>query len=720
MDLCASKVIEKYRTYGFEYKKMYSNNSYLTFTFRSGFFHNAEVVKIANNYEDEILIHKKIHNLNELGISAKITEYSNLEDIEEGLFKGFFDVSSWRKRIRNDYREYVASVMRVYPQKNEDMSYCYINAPYTVINTNSESSTDIIKDITSRLNDDSAQLILIEAPAGFGKTCTAYELIDKLASDEQSPIPFFTEFSRDRQARIFSHVFIREVDRAFNQVNSDIVEYELKNGRIVMVLDGFDELLSDTQKIETDEDYENAEPMLETISELLEGRSKIIITSRKSAMFDGATFSEWVEKFDNKFNFVRYRIERPDVCDWLGKERQDRIENVGLNLNEVSNPVLLSYLRFVSDEKFQELCESPEELVDKYFDSMLEREQERQNLHITPENQSALLTLLAEDMCERNYTSESKEKLIAFFKSNKCLSILEEARKSYKASERPSIDSLSNTLSNHAFFDRSNQGEGRIEFVNEFVFGNYIAQGILDCNDDWIASDERFVEPAVLSYVPRHYKDKERLWDALTSMNEFLSASDRFQNELSMLGEIRSGSYDECSIMSLNIKEYTLFNHCKVSAISFSDCVFNDVEFMGNNITDITFINCKFYNCTVTSSLENTGSFLFLNCIDNNGLINDVEGFSPEDEGNIVGLDELTRLILERYWRVGSAQIDRLHIPMVSIYKACQQQGYNKRQITLEIKRMKTVKLLVNADDGEYIAINRNSIGTIKDMLGRS
>jgi len=718
MDLCASQVIEKYRTYGFEYKKMYSNSSYLTFTFRSGFFHNAEVVKIANNTDDEALIHKKIHNLNELGISAKITEYLSLEDIEEGLFKGFFDVSSWRERIRSDYSEYVASVMRVYPQKNDDMSYHYINAPYTVVNTDAEHSLDIIEDITSRLNDDSAQLILIEAPAGFGKTCTAYELIEKLASDEQSPIPFFTEFSRDRQARIFNHVFIREVDRAFNQVNSDIVEYELKNGRIVMVLDGFDELLSDTQKIETDEDYENTEPMLETISELLEGRSKIIITSRKSAIFDGATFSEWIEKFDNKFDFVRYRIERPEICDWLGEQRQDKIENVGLNLKEVSNPVLLSYLRFVSDEKFQELCESPYELVDKYFDSMLEREQERQNLHITPENQSTLLTLLAEDMCERNYTSESKEKLIEFFKSSKCLSILEEARKSYKASERPSIDSLSNTLSNHAFFDRSNQGEDRVEFVNEFVFGNYIAHGILGCDDEWIASDERFVEPAVLSYVPRHHKDKKRLWDALAPMSEFLSASDKFQHELSMLGEVRSSSYDECSIMSLNIKEYTLFKHSKVSAISFSDCVFNDVEFVAKNITDVTFINCKLYNCTVTGGLENAESFLFLNCVDNNGLINDVEGFRPEEDTG--GLDELTRLILERYWRVGSAQIDRLHIPMVSIYKVCQQQGYSKRQITLEIKKMKSKRLLVNADDNEYIAINRNSIGVIKDMLGRA
>lgn len=718
MKLCASQVIERYRMYGFEYKKLYSNSSYLTFTFSSGYFHNAEIVKIANDAEDKKQIEKKIKSLNELGVSAKITEYSTLNDIEEGLFEGFFAVEAWRKRIGSEYREYVKSVMLAYPDQVEDLSYHYIDAPYTIVNSNSDSSLKIIDDIISRLNDDSAQLMLIEAPAGFGKTCTSYELINTLITDKCNPIPFFTEFSRDRQARIFSHVFVREVDRAFSQVNSDIVEYELKNGRIVMVLDGFDELLSDTQQSESREDYENAEPMLETISELLQGKSKIVITSRKSAMFDGATFSEWVERFNEQFNFVRYRIDRPDVTDWLGAERQRKIEDIGLNLKEVSNPVLLSYLRFVGDEKFQELCDSPDDLVSRYFNSMLEREQERQNLHITPEEQSTLLTMLAEDMCERNYTSESKDKLIEFFKSGKCAGILESARKSYKASERPSIDSLSNTLSNHAFFDRSNQGEGRIEFVNEFVFGNFIAESVLRCEDEWMASDERFVEPAVLSYLPRHESEKAKLWCSLTPMSEFLSASDRFKYELSMLNEIGSGNYNQCSIMSLNIQEYKLFEKSTVTEVSFSDCIFTDIEFVAKNMQDITFINCKFYGCSIDGELSSAESFLFLNCIDNNDFINDIEGYKPQED--VDNLDELTRLILERYWRVGSAQIDRLHIPMASIYKVCQQHGYTKRQITLEIKRMKSREILEDANDGEYIAINRNSIVTIKEMLGRA
>lgn len=717
MNLLASQVIERYKKYGFEYKKYYSNDSYLTFTFRSGFFHNAEVIKVANNPNDFQNINKKIENLNKLGVSAKITEHFDLESIEKGLFDGFFDVDIWRDRIRSDYESYVESVIDSYPESKECINYSYIDAPYNVLTQKEDAAAKIIDDIASRLNDDSAQLILIEAPAGFGKTCTSYELINSLVNDSSKPIPFFTEFSRDRQARIFSHVFVREVDRAFNQVKSDVVEYELKNGRIVMVLDGFDELLSDTQKTDSGEDYENAEPMLETISELLSGKSKIIITSRKSAIFDGATFSEWIDRFNDKFKFVRYRIDPPKIEDWLDAKRRTRLEGIGLNLKQVSNPVLLSYLRFVSDDKFEELCCVPDDLVGKYFSSMLEREQERQNLLMTPEKQSLLLTKLAEDMCERDYTSESKDKLIDFFKT-KCISIIEETRKLYKGSERPTVDSLSNTLSNHAFFDRSNQGDGRIEFINEFVFGNYIAEGILGFNGDWLASDERFVEPAISSYVPRHKEIKEELWAALEPMLEFIGDSDRLKYELSMLGKVSSSSYNQTSIMSLNLIDVSLFKECCVKEITFSDCIFSGVKFYIENIEDITFINCKFYGCVAHGASTNVDSFLFLNCFSNNEMISDIESTSSDDDAS--ESNDLSRVILETFWKVGSSKIDRIHMPLPIIYKAANSHGYNKRLTTIEIKKLKRAEIIANAaDDAEYVVIDVSKKQLIKELLGR-
>ncbi|MGX2950830.1 hypothetical protein ACWIUA_08025, partial [Ursidibacter sp. B-7004-1] len=93
MKLNANDVISKYKKYGFEYKERYSNNDYLTFTFKTGFFHNAEIVKITSNESQEI--NEIRESLKKLGYSEKISEYSSLDDIENGLFNGFFDIENW-------------------------------------------------------------------------------------------------------------------------------------------------------------------------------------------------------------------------------------------------------------------------------------------------------------------------------------------------------------------------------------------------------------------------------------------------------------------------------------------------------------------------------------------------------------------------------------------------------------------------------------------------
>ncbi|WP_085297404.1 NACHT domain-containing protein [Cognaticolwellia mytili] len=714
MSLESSQIIEKYRKYGFEYKKNYSNNSYLTFTFKSGFFHNAEVVQLGNDPDDKQAINKKIDSLMDLGVSVKTKTYQSFEEIEKSLFEGFFDVSSWKERIQGEYDEYVSGILKSLPEG--DNEYSYINAPYDTHSSPIKCDGDIISDILTNVGNDGAQLILVEAPAGFGKTCTSYELIKTLINKDGYPIPFFTEFSRDRQAKIFSHVFIREVDRAFNQVKSHVVEYELKNGRVIMVLDGFDELLSDTATKDDIDNYENAEPMLETISDLLSGNAKIIITSRRSAMFDGAVFNEWVEKYEDKFKFRRFRLNSPRIEDWLSFSRREQLINCGIKIEKLSNPVLLAYLRSLTDDSFSNLCKTPNLIVEHYFSAMLEREQNRQDLLMPPEKQSLLLTKLASDMCSKDYTSDQKEKVVDFFKSE-CGLLLEDTRKLYSAKNRPTIDSLANTLATHAFFDRSNQGDGRIEFINEFVFGNYIAQDILTSTSEWIASDERFVEPAMSSFEPRTKENRFALWNKLKPMSEFLSESDRFKYEIKMLAGVTSNKFSDTSINSIDINNIDFFDTVCVNNISFSNCSFSNVTFYVDNIKNITLISCKFYDCVVVGEFKNSDLFIFLNCVDNNGFIHEIENQSVDDSDD--GINPLAKCIFEKFWNVGSNSFDRLHIPLSSIYKSLQAQGYNKREITKEIKILKKVNYLANASDGGYIAIDKSRLTDIKVLLGR-
>lgn len=716
MKLDYKRIVSKYKKYGFEYKENYSNESYLTFTFKSGFFHNAEIIKISEspNERDENNINKVREELKKLGYSEKITSKLSFEEIENELFKGFFDIENWKRRIFSEYKRYTENIINIYSER-ESLEYKYIESPYSIINKKETPNTSIIDDIINRIDQDGSKLILIEAPAGFGKTSTSYELLNKLTLDETKPIPFFTEFSRDRQAKIFSHVFVREVDRAFSQVNSSLVEDELKNGRIIMILDGFDELLSETSQQQGDQtkNYENAEPMLETIGDLLLDNSKIIITSRRSAIFDDYIFKEWLDRFHDNFEFIRYRIDPPKIDDWLTNERKVTLEKIGISINSMANPVLLSYLRFLKQDSFDKLCKEPNKIVDHYFYSMLEREQERQNLLMPPEKQSEILTLLAADMCEKDYTSDLKENIISFFKEN-TLYILEETRKLYKAGDRPSLDSLCNILSNHAFFNRNNQDESKLEFINEFVLGNYISESILKANGEWMANNERFVEPAVISYLPRTNKCKENLWNALKSMIDFLEISVQMKFEFFLLNKISWDRYDNTSISSIDLNNIEAFDNAKINEITFFNCMFSNITFHLKNVKKTMFINCKFYNC---KNENKEGNATFLNCLADNNFINSIE--KAENEISSIDNDDIAKFILSKFWKIGSDSMERTHIPLASIFKPAHQKNYNREELIAKIKELKRKDILSDANDGDYIALNTKKMPEIKNILGR-
>ena len=116
-------------------------------------------------------------------------------------------------------------------------------------------------------------LFLIEAAAGFGKTCTAYELLLELVTKNIGKIPLFSELSRNRQAKIFRYVLLDEIDRSFPLLSSSLVRNEVRAGNVPVILDGFDELLHESTSNDQ-VNYEKTEPMLETITELLTDSAK--------------------------------------------------------------------------------------------------------------------------------------------------------------------------------------------------------------------------------------------------------------------------------------------------------------------------------------------------------------------------------------------------------------------------------------------------------------
>lgn len=711
----SNNLISLFRKYGFDYKKSSSGKGFYAFTFKSGFFHNAEIVYVEGFDEDGL--EKSIKELNDIGFSTKKTFFKNFNDVEEILFNGFFNVDEWKFRIKNEYNVYCENMLDILPIGAVKYSYVQVDYDKSKGSVNNQYNGDdknIVIDILNEIKEDNSKLIIIEAPAGFGKTCTSYEIINKMVQESDLPLPFFTEFSRDRQAKVFSHVFVREVDRSFRTVNSDLVIEETKNGRIVLVLDGFDELLNESMTdVDDGAGFEKTQPMLETIGDLLNKKSKVILTSRRTAIFDGEAFQDWVDDYKYDFETIRYRLNIPKVTDWLDIYRIEKLERNGIDISNLANPVLLSYLRSVNDEMFDDLCKDGSKIVNHYFLSMFERERERQDLLIKPEDQSKILTSIAMDMCDHDYTSDKRERIVDFIRSN-FLSLLEETRRLYTVSQRPTIDALSNKLSTHAFFDRSIQGENRVEFVNEFVFGNFISKGLIEYeSNDWIAANERFVEPAVQAYLPRNKDERELLWSKLEGMRDFLSSTEHMHYEYLLENKVDSDCYSGSTITRLSFKSICFFESEKIESSVFNECIFSGCTFNLDNFFDVTFISSQFYDCTI---LDGNSSFDidFLNCSDNNGFIEKSEVVDEVEDSDDYDLI-LEQEILKKYIQLGSGSITRLHIYTGVLYKI---DGFSRRKITKAIKRLKDKGILENANNSSFTAINKNKIVDVKKIIG--
>ncbi|HDT2978589.1 TPA: NACHT domain-containing protein, partial [Klebsiella pneumoniae subsp. pneumoniae] len=202
---------------------------------------------------------------------------------EKNLFKGFFSVKRTKANFERDYNLHISNITKSFPTAN--IAYEYIQSPYHKDGEYFENEVDILSDIRSDINTNGPKLILIEAPAGFGKTCTAYEIGRILSEQDDEHLVLFAELSRDRHAKIFNHVLQRELARSFPAVPPMLVNKEIKNGKITVILDGFDELLNEREDEKFQ--FEKSQAMLETIGKMLENNAKIILTTRKTAILQG-------------------------------------------------------------------------------------------------------------------------------------------------------------------------------------------------------------------------------------------------------------------------------------------------------------------------------------------------------------------------------------------------------------------------------------------------
>lgn len=694
---------ELYEKYGF--KKRESFTEAIVYTYSVGYFHNAEIIKMKEEYDCSNIIKE----YQDLGYSCKSIYYQNIDEVHERLFKGFFNFDLTKERLYNDYNKYCESQTKQLTYK-----YSYINCPY--YHNGIEQTESLIDRIVNITNSQGVHLIILEAAAGYGKTCTSYELLKEIITlADNNKIPILTELSRNRTATIFKYVLLDEIDKYFHSLKSNLVISEIAEGRIPLIIDGFDELISkanQTDKVVNltkDKDvFEDAESMLDTIGDLLQGNAKIILTSRKSAMFTGEKFEQWISTRDNKFSITRFVLGEPSIKHWLGQRRVEILKEKSIPFSKLANPVLLAFLKNLSDENFYEYSSDTEKVIQKYFETLLEREKERQNVVFTVEEQLGIYKCLALEMVDLNITAENRE-FIKDIIIDKQKDLINSVRSRYPSSNRPDSEDIAYTLARHVLLDRIGIGiNNKIGFVNDFVFGILIGEGICDYHDDWIG-DTKYIDLACTAFSIRSEEKRNNLYKKLGIAYELLYPQEQLEVDIKLMYRLTK-SFSQSDFYSLNFKEFDFVNGYELTECTFTQCEFNGVKLKKSSFNSCAFFDCIFYDCEFINDINNDRNLLFSNCSGQS-----VHEFAattqiistPEDE------KYFERLVLEQYWPKG-----RANAQPTRTYRTLFSGITTKQYVEVEgaISRLRKEGILEK--HGELVYLKYECMKEIRDILG--
>ncbi len=635
-----------------------SNEDVRIYTLAYGMYHAAEILLINPDFNPI----KLKQSYSDLGFATEVRSLSSIDLLEEYLFEGFFIKTPLGRDIKNRYKNFTKRQIQNLP---EGSSYSYINSSYDLLSHNSSfeilenrnydglNDTSLVSKIAEIVSqNEEALFMIIEAPAGFGKTCTAYELLNVFDNSYSKNLPFFTELSRNREARIFKHILLSEIDEQFpTGIKQKIVLDQIYKGRIPLIIDGFDELIT------KESNKEDVESMLTTIIDLLKNKAKIIITTRKTAIFNSEEFLKSIYESSNNFKLVRIEIKQPRIENWLNQDKLDIIQTEKFPIDQICNPVLLSYLRNVSLETLKEyLTDQNGTLIDRYFSFLLQREIHRQNLKLNFDEQWNIICSLNSFFCEVNITSESKETIKEIIKDYN-YDLLVDSLNRYPAENRPTIDELSEILSNHVLLDRKTNDE--IGFINDFILGYFTGENIINTFDSKSKNLDKvipqdFAYKSVDAFKIASDISQFLLWESFTKKSNSFDNQFYFELDYSLKkGFLRQFTelyiFDK-KIEHINFTSPARFVDSAFSGVSFYSCTF-DLEVF----TNTSFQNCWFFDCEIieTNAQISFNDFAVYVCNDNNDFLERID-YVINNGNELINITEITEEdVLKKFFHVG-------------------------------------------------------------------
>ena len=210
----------------YDYQLLTEEDDYLIYSMSRNLYPGIEIVTHLDGDSAEIMNLKA--SFQSQNYSVRICSSKDIDSIEDYLFNWFFQVKENNRRIQYQYKEYTDAVMRAYgisTDKLRNCSYRYVTCNYSIQRgfdkPENSSSIPIVQSLRSELDSEGVKLIIVEAPAGYGKTSTAMELLNSYSEVVHSVRPFYMELAQDRQAPTFYYLLVSQINKSFNVLLGD-------------------------------------------------------------------------------------------------------------------------------------------------------------------------------------------------------------------------------------------------------------------------------------------------------------------------------------------------------------------------------------------------------------------------------------------------------------------------------------------------------------------
>ncbi|WP_322762120.1 TIR domain-containing protein, partial [Frankia sp. Cr2] len=284
---------------------------------------------------------------------------------------------AWRRRVRVrsfiefqgllDLSDFVTDQTTRLANDPQYRSGLYVPQRYReLVGTDREVHDGLAEELLRLLGQDDGRFVLLLGDFGRGKTFALREIARRVPTELPHLTPIFIELrALDKAHTVYGLVAAHLANHGRNLIDLTAFRYMLREGRIVLLFDGFDELVNRVT-------YDRAADHLETLLQAAQGNAKIIIASRTQHFQTGSqvltALGEKVGLLPGRRvlsveNFVPSQIRTYLVNHYGGDEkaadeRMALIKNVQDLTGLSRNPRMLSFVANLDAARLAEVAKA--------------------------------------------------------------------------------------------------------------------------------------------------------------------------------------------------------------------------------------------------------------------------------------------------------------------------------------------------------------------------